>query len=172
MSLLWRSSSSTTVPPRTCFHRGFPGLAYHDLRDVARPSVAHDLLGHPLAASVVVSAPKCSASLHVLHQLMALLLAHPLGLGRLHAGRDPVGVQSRRQPFGGADHLGRRGAGTYADQQRLRGRPGPHVRRGDAGGFHMLVHAVGGAPEGDLPQGPKVGRLKKLSMARSACAGT
>ncbi len=91
-----------------------------------------------------------------LRQPLAVLSREPTPPRRFNGGDQPLRVQPGGQATPRADQLGSQRSGAHADHDALRRRPSAgdgvvsHVI------LHLLVHAIGGPAEGELPQGDEV----------------
>ena len=110
-----------------------------------------------LAGRVMASPPSRSASRIVSATRSRSVLAELQASPRLDAKRSPGRVQPVCKPLGVAHEAGGSGVLAHAHENALACGPGT----GDGLGLHLLeqllVHALGGAPQGELAQRREIG---------------
>ena len=146
-------------------------LADHDLADVPGPRVGEDLLAHGGSGEGGRLRPELLGQAQGLHDAVPIGLRQAGARRRLHVRDDPFGPEPGGQTATGAHELSGRRTRADADEDTLGHRP----RLGDGVvahvGLHLRVHALRGAPKGELSQRDQIALAEKAPHGFSRLLG-
>ena len=171
ISPLPRTSASTIGAEQDPPPQGPAGLADDDLADVPIPRIGEELVAHRGAGQRDGLGAELLGEPERLDDAVARGLGQADAGGRLDVGDDPLGAHARRQAPARAHELGGERARAHADEDALAHGPGPRDGVVAHVGLHLRVHALGGAPEGELAQGHQVALAEEVLDGRLRLLG-